>query len=326
MADTLTTKIFLYFTPLLFGGGGAWIIAKFGYKLKILDQANERSSHTGSVPKGGGVGVLLTFVMISISLNLPIFFWLPGLVISLLSFIGDRNELSVKFRLLVQIICSIVVVMGFIQTKDYTFYLLFPLMVLFIAGTANMYNFMDGIDGIAGITSVVAFGFIAYYANLIGASNNYIALSTAMALSSFAFLFFNMPDAKVFMGDVGSVLIGFVFSIMILFVAKTLMDFICMAGFLLPFYMDEITTMAVRLSKKENLTKPHRRHIYQILVNELKIPHWKISLAYGVVQIMVCLTLIMAKSNSSMFVFLAYMGFGLIFVGISTKVRKKAEG
>ncbi len=127
------------------------------------------------------------------------------------------------------------------------------------------------------------------------------------------------------MGDVGSVLIGFVYAAVTFLIARDFLDFLCLAGFLLPFYMDEITTMAVRLRDGENLTKAHRRHIYQILVNEFGIPHWKISAAYGLVQTIVCLSIILAKARGPFGVMISYMIFCTIFVTISVIIRKKAD-
>ena len=89
------------------------------------------------------------------------------------------------------------------------------------------------------------------------------------------------------MGDVGSILLGFVFAGMVVFLSGNLLDFICMAGFLFPFYADELNTMIVRLRDGENLTKPHRRHLYQLLANEYGIAHWKVSLGYGLFQLIV---------------------------------------
>ncbi|MCD4722740.1 MAG: glycosyltransferase family 4 protein [Desulfobacula sp.] len=316
--------ILIAIIPLILGGGGAWFVSKYGIKLRLIDVPNERSSHTKSVPKGGGIGILFTFVFFSLYLNLPFFFWLPAVIVSLLSLLGDKNELSVKSRLFVQIICSIAVLFEALHVKDTHFYLLLPFMILYIAGTANIYNFMDGINGIAGITAVIAFIFLAYYAALIGAPKEYILLCSAMAVSCFAFLFFNIPTAKVFMGDVGSVFIGFVFASMVILLAMDFTDFICMSGFLFLFYFDELTAMIVRVGKKENLTKPHRRHLYQLLVNEMGLTHWKVSFVYGFIQVMVCLTIIRLIPAGIGFVLLSFAVYGLFFALFAVIIRNKA--
>ena len=115
-----------------------------------------------------------------------------------------------------------------------------------------------------------------------------------LACACLGFLPWNMPSAKVFMGDVGSILLGFVFAVMIIVLADNPTDVIALAACLFPFYADEITTMTIRVKDGEPLSKPHRRHLYQLLANEMGIAHWKISLGYGLVQLLVGCSAIIA--------------------------------
>ena len=147
-----------------------------------------------------------------------------------------------------------------------------------MVGTANIYNFMDGINGIAAITAIVGFGLLSLFSLIAGQDSAYGVLSVCIAFSCLGFLPFNMPKAKVFMGDVGSILLGFSFAAIVVILSKSILDFVCLAGFLFPFYADELTTMAARIKDGENLFKPHRRHLYQLLANEKRIAHWKISI------------------------------------------------
>ena len=171
------------------------------------------------------------------------------------------------------------------KQNGFAAYALMPLLVIFVVGTANFYNFMDGINGISGITGIIGFGMIAFYALNSGNDSHLSTLAICMSISCVGFLPFNVPKAKVFMGDVGSILLGFVFSGMVVYLSNNVLDFICLSSFLFLFYADEFTTMIVRLKDGENLTKAHRRHLYQLLANEGKIPHWKISVAYGLLQL-----------------------------------------
>ena len=141
-------------------------------------------------------------------------------------------------------------------------------MAVFIVGTANFYNFMDGINGIAAITGIVGFGLLALYSFLSESYSSFAVLSVCIYFSCLGFLPFNMPKAKVFMGDVGSILLGFTFAGMVVWLSKNPLDFICLAAFLFPFYADELTTMAVRIRDGDNLLRAHRRHLYQVLANE----------------------------------------------------------
>jgi Fuc2NAc and GlcNAc transferase len=125
-----------------------------------------------------------------------------------------------------------------------------------------------------------------------------------------------MPKARVFMGDVGSILLGFVFAGMVVWLSKSLLDFICLAAFLFPFYADELTTMGVRIRDGENLLRPHRRHLYQLLANEKGISHWKVSLSYCLLQLSVGCSILLLKSYGILPVFLflglCYLGFILV--------------
>ena len=161
---------------------------------------------------------------------------------------------------------------------------------------------MDGIDGIAGITGIIGFGMIGFYASNFAINTPLSQLAICISMSCMGFLPFNIPKARVFMGDVGSILLGFVFSSMTVYISESLIDFICISSFLFPFYADEITTMIVRLKDGENLTKAHRRHLYQLLANECKLSHWKISVGYGLFQLLVATSIIILKDMGLIFV------------------------
>ncbi len=117
--------------------------------------------------------------------------------------------------------------------------------IVFIVGTANFYNFMDGINGIAGISGAVGFGLLAFVTY--NTQSEIGLLAACMALTCLGFLPFNLPRARVFMGDVGSILLGSVFAGLVYLSSSTLLDFLCLASFLFLFYADELTTMIVRL-------------------------------------------------------------------------------
>ena len=161
-----------------------------------------------------------------------------------------------------------------------------------IAGAAKFYNFMDGINGISGITGIVGFGLIAFHGCYSGKEADFSALAICISVSCIGFLPFNMLRAPVFMGDVGAILLGFVFAGMVVMLTKNLLDFIYLAAFLLPFYADELGTMVVRTKDRDKLTQAHRKHLYQLLTNEKGIAHWKISVGYGLTQLLIGLIVI----------------------------------
>jgi Fuc2NAc and GlcNAc transferase len=186
-------------------------------------------------------------------------------------------------------------------------YLLIPLFAVFIVGTANYYNFMDGINGIAGITGVVGFGLVAVFAGMAGGNAAFLMLAICMGLACVGFLPFNMPNARVFMGDVGSVLLGFVFAALVVGLTRSVNDSVVLCSFLFPFYADELTTEYVRLRNGENLLTPHRRHVYQLLANEMGIAHWKVSVGYGLLQAVVGSGALMVRGYGTMVV-VGYLG------------------
>ncbi|MCP4723129.1 MAG: UDP-N-acetylmuramyl pentapeptide phosphotransferase, partial [Desulfobacteraceae bacterium] len=98
-----------------------------------------------------------------------------------------------------------------------------------------------------------------------------------------------------------------------------------MAGFLAPFYFDELLTMAVRIKDGDSLIIAHRKHIYQLLVNEVGISHWKISLAYGFLQVFIGLSIIMIKPMGVYYILLAYLVYSLIFAWVSISIRKRVS-
>ncbi|NWH05671.1 UDP-N-acetylmuramyl pentapeptide phosphotransferase [Desulfobacter latus] len=320
-------EITLIFFCFLLGLAGAWALIWFGERIGMLDLPNKRSSHNKKVCKGAGIGLLFAILVASFFLKITHFLWFPSLAISVASFWGgDRYKLTAKQRLCVHLGCSLYFLLFLSETiKMGVGYLLIIPIVLFIVGTSNFYNFMDGIDGIAGITGLIGFLLLANYGKRIHADPNYITFCICISASCIGFLFFNFPKAKVFLGDVGSILIGFVFSCLTILMSNSIMDFLIMAGFLFPFYIDEISTMLIRLKERESLIVAHRRHIYQLLVNEMEMPHWVVSVGYGVFQAILGLSLIAVKPSGISAVFSIYFIYSMLFIIISLFIRYKAH-
>jgi Fuc2NAc and GlcNAc transferase len=221
--------------------------------------------------------------------------------------------------------CALFFLIFFLASKQVgpgTFFAWVPALV-FIAGTANFYNFMDGIDGIAGICGFVAFFLMAFYARLSGLDPAGAELSLVIAFSCLGFLCFNLPKARVFLGDVGSVLLGFLFACLVIVLSESIKDFLVMAGFLALFYMDELFTMVVRIHHRDSLIKPHRKHIYQVLANEAGMGHVKVSIGYGLVQLAIGVSVISIQSKEVDFLLGTYLFYGLIFAVFSFFVRRK---
>lgn len=275
----------------LLGFAGAGLLAVRGSRWGLIDKPGPRSSHSRPTPKGGGVGILAAFVLAAIWLRLPPLLWLAVAGVSGVSFLGDRVRLSPRLRLLVQFAAAAAALTPlagtFPQALAVRAGLLvgLPLASFLVVATANTYNFMDGIDGLAGITGAVAFGLLAVTGSLRGEDPAWVALAVALAAACLGFLPWNFPRARVFSGDVGSILLGFVFALFVAAWSRTPADLLLFVSFLFPFLADEGVTLLARLRRGDPLLVPHRRHVYQILANQRGIAHQWISLAYGAGQL-----------------------------------------
>lgn len=312
-----------YILSIFLGVTGACAVSQFGGKLGLLDCPNERSSHHAPTLRGGGIGILAAFLLSATVADISIFFWLPISLLSILAFWGDRMDLSPKLRLNAQLFLMEILVLGAVQLPSNPLWFL-PWVLfwtLFIVGTANFYNFMDGINGIAGITGIVGFGLLAVCIFLTDGQDWFFTIATCISFSCLGFLPLNMPKAKVFMGDGGSILLGSAFAGLVFLTSKTLLDFVCMASFLFPFYADELTTMFVRLRDGESLTQPHRRHVYQLLANEKGIPHWQISAGFGLLQLVVGASAILLRPYGVVAVFTLLILCFITFTTVSLYLR-----
>lgn len=317
----------LYTICLALGASGALVFWKYGARWGFVDHPCHRSSHISDTPKAGGIGIVAAFFLLAGVLKFSLYIWIPTLLIALIGLIADRHVIPAIYRLIMQFIIVLFAVLAMHKyapiVRENFFVILF--FTVFILATTNWYNFMDGIDGIAGITGIVGFALAAYLMNIVSPGGLGAKLSAGMAIACIGFLPFNFPRARVFLGDVGSVFLGFVFAGTIVTASRGVLDFICFSSFLFCFYLDELTTMCMRLKNGENIFTPHRRHLYQILANELKTPHWIVSSGYGAVQAFVGLSIINLRPLGITAVLSALIFFSIIFILFSAYIRVKAN-
>jgi Fuc2NAc and GlcNAc transferase len=328
----MMSVLLLLAASLILGAGGALFISRYGSQLGLMDIPTDRSSHLQPVSKGGGVGILCSFLIAAIGLQISPALWGPVVALSVVSLFGDKYDLSVRNRLAVQfgvaffvlVVGELIKDMSLLGTSSSFFSMAFGIafFMVFMVGTANYYNFMDGINGIAAVTGIAAFGLLAWYAFDQGRSHVLVLLSLSLVSACIGFLPFNMPKARVFMGDVGSILLGFVFAGMVIALSENMTEFIALAACLFPFYADEITTTIVRVRNGERLSQPHRRHLYQLLANEMGIDHWKISIGYCVIQIIVGCSLLPMIRHGFWAITLLLIFYFMVFSIMSLRVRK----
>ena len=254
-------------------------------RYNIIDKPNERSSHTKITLRGGGVifyfGALAYFLISGF--EYPCFI-LALTFVTFISFVDDVRSTSQKLRLLFHF--SAMVLM-FYQWGLFSLSWWWIIIALIICtGIINAYNFMDGINGITGGYSLVILGALAYINAEI---TQFVepALIYTVLCSVLVFCFFNFrKKAKCFAGDVGSVSIAFILLFLIGKLIIQTEDFSWII-LLVIYGVDSVLTIIHRLMLHENIGLPHRKHMYQLMANELKIPHVVVSLIYMAVQAVV---------------------------------------
>lgn len=256
-------------------------------KFNIIDKPNERSSHSRITLRGGGIifyfGALAYFL--TNDWEYP-WFILALSLITFISFVDDIRSTSQGLRLVFHF--SAMALM-FYQWGLFSLSWWWIIIALIICtGIINAYNFMDGINGITGGYSLVILGALAYINSEITTFVEPALINTVLC-SVLVFCFFNFrKKAKCFAGDVGSVSIAFILLFLIGKLIIKTEDFSWII--LLSVYgVDSVLTIIHRLMLHENIGLPHRKHMYQLMANELKIPHVGVSLIYMGAQALVIL-------------------------------------
>ena len=254
-------------------------------KCNIIDKPNERSSHTRITLRGGGIifyfGVLAYFL--TNHFEYP-WFMLALTLITFISFVDDIRSTSQALRLVFHF--SAMALM-FYQWGLFSLPLWTILVALIICtGIINAYNFMDGINGITGGYSLIILVALAYINREIVSFVEQELIVTVLC-SVLVFNFFNFrKHAKCFAGDVGSVSIAFIVLFLIGKLIIKTEDFSWII-LLVVYGVDSVLTIIHRLMLHENIGLPHRKHLYQIMANELKVPHVVVSSVYMIVQALV---------------------------------------
>ncbi len=266
--------------------------------LRILDHPNDRSLHQAPVPRTGGIGVLVA-VVIPLSAVLP---WLPPwqlwpggadptltsmvpailaalmlatLLLAAVSLLDDRGHVAPQYRLATQLLAALLLYAVGLRWDSVGLpgigepipaWLTLPLTLLFVAWMTNLYNFMDGMDGLAGGMAVFGFGALAVF-GVLGHAWGYGLINAVIAAAAAGFLIHNLPRAGIFLGDLGSALLGFWASGSIL-AGVRLELFPLWAGLLVfsPFIVDATWTLIRRATRGVRVWRAHREHHYQRLV------------------------------------------------------------
>ena len=303
----------------------ATVMAK---KSGMIAQPGERQSHELATPTGGGLGLMFSIVVTTacthLVIPLPDFWWqnmLPGVI--LLAIVGWRDDkfpVSSIIRLLVQLVVSIWL-LGF-GWSEFSWKELGLLAVAFVAMVwmMNLYNFMDGSNGMAGFQGVFAGMTMAVFLQ-IGGQHTMALVALVVAAACAGFLPLNFPRARVFMGDVASVPLGFIFASLAVFGVMTGSLSLPVAILIMSvFIVDATLTLLSRVFRGERWYTAHAQHVYQRLIAQ-GWTHRQVLLIYQAVNVIVVLPALVLAEIYPQYAMVT-VGFTLILLGTCWQIAK----
>ena len=282
-------------TVLIASLAGTGVVLFFLRRHAILDHPNARSSHAAPVPRGGGLAVIAILVCAWVYVApeaLQMEIWvvlLAAVLLATVSWIDDLRSLSPVTRLLAQA-AGVLPALIWLGDSGLVFQGLLP-QPLDLAATAlawlwfvNLFNFMDGIDAISAVEATGIGGGVALIASIAPASGLDPALGLTLAAAAIGFLVWNWPPAKIFLGDVGSVPLGFLLGWLLL---KLAASGYWAPALILPLYYlaDATITLALRAARREPVWQAHRQHYYQRAVQRGR-SHFCVSAAIGAANLL----------------------------------------
>jgi Fuc2NAc and GlcNAc transferase len=324
----------------------SWLLVRRGGV--AVDLPNSRSSHSIPTPRGGGLAFFLPFAIAITAFyamdggfvsELPPIFFLCWVLIFILGLCEDKFQLAPKIRLGIQAgLAAILVWNGYYWGVLEQFGLIVPYSdwidksatVILIVWVVNLYNFMDGINGIATLQGIVVAGL--YLGLGIGLNcQAYVIVGTITLAALVGFLPFNFPKAKIFMGDSGSLFLGFlVITLPLVNKVTRSYDATFAIVAIAPFFFDALITIVRRLINRENILKPHRSHFYQKL-QMIGQSHANVALLYFLWAATAATIAFLRFRNEGVYNYAAIgliLGLAVFFFAIDKSYRKwlKASG
>ena len=258
------------------------------HRLQWLVQPSARSAHAVPKPSGGGVGVIAGFAIghLVTGVSLSIYWWSAIGIIMLVVMDDVRKPFSVFKKTLFMLVAIVVLLADprWIELFSGSSFFsgnnvfLFCLAVFWFFSLCNVFNFMDGIDGIGATQSIIIASFLSFH---IANYNSLLALQAWIFIASLlAFLVFNRPPARIFMGDVGSHFCGFFVAAFSIFSVANNVSGIHVLALLSYYFSDTTYTLVRRLLNRENIFQAHNKHVYQRLAR-MGWSHSKVSIWAG---------------------------------------------
>ena len=306
------------------------IYFKIADKFNIIDKPNERSSHSSIVLRGGGVIFSLAMVAWAVMMAVQgqwqvVLNYLPFLcgllLVAGVSFWDDVKSLPDSVRLVVQF-GAMALMFWSMGIMHWNMWWIVLVALVVCVGATNVINFMDGINGItAGYALAVLLPLVLLNGDLAFVDSSFLIVAILGVLVFCIFNFRPTGKAKCFAGDVGSISIAFImlFAIGRLVVQTQDVTYLI---FLLVYGVDGCLTICHRIMLHENLGEAHRKHAYQLMANELKIGHVKVSLLYMAMQLVVSLGFIYLCPDS-VAAHWGYLVGAMIALGVAYVLFKK---
>jgi len=269
--------------------GGVYLYKKIAIKFDIVANPNYRTLHESSVPRGGGVVFSLLFILaifliwpyLKLSDNLFLILGVGGGMAALFGFIDDIMNISARIKLSIQLLLSCWVVYclyleSLLIMNWMPISIVIAVCLFFMVWTMNAYNFMDGVDGMAASGAIFSSLTLALILFLSDNSVELIPIFILIATTVSGFIIFNWPPATIFMGDAGSVFLGYIFGSFLIF--TTLNGYLSIWSWLIVFgyfFADTTVTQIVRVILIKKWYLAHQSHAYQNLAritgNHLKV-------------------------------------------------------
>lgn len=320
-----------------------WVLRRYALARSLMDIPNNRSSHSVPTPRGGGVAIVLSFLVASplltffVDVPWPYIWalWGAGALIAVIGFLDDHGHIAARWRLLAHFSASIWALAWLgglppVRLLGVDFNLSWIghfFAVFYLVWMLNLYNFMDGIDGIASVQAVSAcLGACVIY--WLSGDVSLIWMPLLLAVAVLGFLYWNFPPARIFMGDAGSGFLGLILGLFSLQAAWTSSRFLWVWLILLGvFIVDSTFTLARRLLRGDKVYEAHRSHAYQFASRQFG-RHLPVTLAVMMINVFWLLPIAMCVGlfdlDGSMGMVLAYVPLVLLAIRFHAGELEKA--
>ena len=277
---------------------GVFLYKKYAIYAGIISNPNYRTLHESPIPRGGGIVFSLLFILtiffiwqyLNLSKNLLLMLGVGGAIASLFGFIDDIKGIRAGIKLIFQLFISSWTLLclhsdNLLLLNSVPIFLIIPALLFFMVWIINAYNFMDGVDGMAASGAIFTSLTLSLVLFINGNNDELIPIFILIAGLVVGFIFFNWPPASIFMGDAGSIFLGFIFGSLLLFTTLngsiSIWLWLTVFGY---FFADTTLTQILRVISIKKWYLPHRSHAYQNLAR-ITGSHLKVTSAVSMYNI-----------------------------------------